>query len=38
MHGVSGLCEYMVCVVCAYAWCEWFVRMHGVSGLCVCMV
>ena len=35
MHGMSGLCVYMVCVVCAYAWCVWSVRMFGV---CVCMV
>ena len=37
----------MVCVVCAYAWCVWYVRihgvfwyvrMHGVCGVNVCMV
>ena len=47
MHGVSGLCVYMVCVVCAYAWGVWYVRMHGafwyvrmqgVWGVYVCMV
>ena len=28
----------MVCVVCTYVWCVWYVRMHGVCGVYRCMV
>ena len=49
MHGVCSVRVFMVCVVCAYAWCglsvlmhgvhgAWRVLMHGVHGVCVCMV
>ena len=37
MHGVCDVYVCMVCVVFAYAWCVWYVRMHGVCDVYVCM-